>query len=96
MHSKNSYKIFNDLRRAIVFVCLVGGTPLHAQPSPVWAMAASFGGSGLDVGQAIKVDRAGYGYVTGAFSATASFPVQATGAARKTLTSDGGTDIFLA
>jgi hypothetical protein len=106
MHSKNSYRIFKDLRRTTAMVCLVGGIlpsmPLYAQPSPVWASTASFGGSGLDVGQAVKVDREGNRYVTGAFSATASFPVQATGTsrptstARKTLKSDGGTDVFLA
>jgi Beta-propeller repeat len=106
MHSKNSYRIFKDLRWTTAMVCLVGGIlpsmPLYAQPPPVWASAASFGGSGLDVGQAVKVDREGNRYVTGAFSATASFPVQATGTSRptstahKTLKSDGGTDVFLA
>jgi hypothetical protein len=106
MHSKNSYSIFKDLLRTTAMVCLVGGIlpsmPLYAEPLPVWASAASFGGSGLDVGQAVKVDREGYRYVTGAFSATASFPVQATGTsrptstARKTLKSDGGADVFLA
>lgn len=106
MHSKNSYRIFKYLRRTTAMVCLVGGIlpsiPLYAQPSPEWTSAASFGGSGLDVGQAVKVDREGYRYVTGAFSATASFPVHATGTsrptstARKTLKSDGGTDVFLA
>jgi hypothetical protein len=106
MNTKNSSRIFKYLRRTTAMVCLVGGIlpgmPLYAQPSPEWASAASFGGSGLDVGQAIKVDREGYRYVTGAFSATASFPEQATGTsrptstARKTLKSDGGTDVFLA
>jgi hypothetical protein len=106
MHSTHSYAILKNAHRITALVCLVvgilPGIPLHAQPSPTWASAASFGGSGSDFGQAVKVDRDGYRYVTGTFSATASFPVQATGNSRptsntrRTLKSDGGTDVFLA
>jgi hypothetical protein len=99
------------LGRIIAVGCLVGGlllsAQLHAASSPTWTSGATFGGSGADIGQAVKVDRNGNRYVTGAFSATAGFPVRAaqTGATfeavpfaitRKTLSSAGGTDIFLA
>jgi hypothetical protein len=94
-----------------MMVCLAGGVllsvPRYAQPSPVWTSASTFGGSGADIGQAVKVDRDGNRYVTGAFSATAYFPEQAVGetedaqaaqskSAHKALTSKGGTDVFLA
>ncbi len=73
-------------------------------PIPAWTAAASFGGSGSDIGQAVKVDRDGNEYVTGAFSAAAHFPLETNGDGRSgrlgisgmTLSSEGGTDIFLA
>jgi hypothetical protein len=63
----------------------------------------SFGGSGLEQPYAVKADREGNRYVTGAFSSTALFPSkfqtvaapQATQAGTR-LTSAGGTDFFLA
>jgi hypothetical protein len=82
--------------------------PLHAHPSPVWTSAATFGGGGSDIGQAVEVDRDGNRYVTGSFSTTAYFPVRAgaqmvggdraaqPASARKALMSAGGTDISLA
>ena len=67
-----------DLRRAAGMLCLVGGIllnlPAYAHPSPEWSSAVPFGGSsGTNIGQAVKVDRDGNSYVTGAFSATAQF-----------------------
>jgi hypothetical protein len=56
--------------------------------TPKWTHAVSFGGSGADSGSAVKVDTHGNRYVTGGFSLTARF-------GHKTLTSAGGTDIFL-
>jgi hypothetical protein len=57
--------------------------------TPTWTRAVSFGGSGADIGSAVKVDTRGNRYVTGGFSLTAKF-------GKETLTSAGGTDIFLA
>jgi hypothetical protein len=57
--------------------------------TPKWTHAVSFGGSGADSGSAVKVDTHRNRYVTGGFSLTARF-------GHKTLTSAGGTDIFLA
>jgi hypothetical protein len=106
MHSTNPFKVRQGLRQLIAGACLLGSTLLSMQlyggSSPLWTSAASFGGSGSDIGQAVKVDGSGNRYVTGAFSATASFPLRATevdgaaGTAHKTLTSAGGTDIFVA
>src|ERR1700753_4402652 len=57
--------------------------------APMWTQALSFGGSGADIGAAGKVDTHVNRYVTGGFSLTSRF-------GKKTLTSTGGTDIFLA
>lgn len=94
------------LPRATLVVGLAAGvlfsSPLFAQSSSAWTSAATFGGGGADIGQAVKVDPDLNRYVTGAFAATASFPEQA-GAAGvqpdppvKELTAQGATDIFLA
>jgi hypothetical protein len=96
----------------MAIVCLASSIllsiPLYAHSSPAWTSAATFGGSGSEIGQAVKVDRDGNRYVTGAFSTTAYFPVRAgakmdgddraaqPASARKALTSEGGTDVFLA
>ncbi len=112
MHSTTSWKLRKDLPRATATVCLVSSMllsiPLYGQSSPAWTSASSFGGSGSDTGEAVKVDRSGNRYVTGEFSATAYFPLRAaaetdddrraaqSASARKALTSGGGTDIFLA
>src|SRR5579863_9904707 len=57
--------------------------------TPKWTRAVSFGGSGPDSGSTVKADTGGNQYVTGSFSLTARF-------GKETLTSAGGTDIFLA
>jgi hypothetical protein len=95
--------LWKDLRRAAGMLCLVGGIllnlPVYGNSSPDWSRAFSFGGSGKDIGQAVKVDRDGNSYVTGAFSATAHFQAQPTSSGSGTgrsLTSKGGTDSFLA
>jgi hypothetical protein len=93
-----------DLRRAIGMLCLVGGIllnlPVYGHSSPEWSSAFRFGGSsGTNIGQAVKVDRDGNSYVTGAFSATAHFQAQHTSTGSGTgrsLTSVGGRDSFLA
>jgi hypothetical protein len=81
-------------------LCIAGGVLLVNMPawghsSPEWTLAYRFGGKGADIGQAVKVDRDGNSYVTGAFSATGHFPSQPESAG-KSLTSEGGTDGFLA
>jgi len=111
MHT-TSWKLPKYLRQATAIVCLATGIllsmQLYAHSSPAWTAAASFGGSGSDIGQAVKVDRDGNRYVTGAFSTTAYFPVRAgaemddddraaqRASAGRALTSEGGTDVFLA
>jgi len=93
---------------------LVGGLllslPMYGSQPPVipWTSAVSFGGTGIDLGDAIKVDREGNRYVTGAFSATAHFPTQAladphsgglairAASGANSLISAGDTDAFLA
>jgi hypothetical protein len=93
-----------ELRRAIGLLCLVGGIllnlPVYGHSSPEWSSTFRFGGSsGTNIGQAVKVDRDGNSYVTGAFSATAHFQAQHTSSGSGTgrsLTSVGGTDSFLA
>lgn len=56
---------------------------------PSWVQAIRAGGSGSDLGNAVKADQSGNQYVTGSFSASAQFGSQ-------TLSSQGGADIFLA
>lgn len=67
----------------------------------MWVSASSFGGMGTDGGLTVRIDREGNRYLTGAFSATAHFPMVATvhgqsASAFKAITSVGNTDIFLA
>src|SRR5262249_41645240 len=81
----------------ILGLMAAGSLLAHTPSSPDWTSANSFGGSGSDLGQAVKGDRNGNVYVTGAFSTTASFPLRAGDKGNRTsLTSRGGTDIFLA
>ena len=65
-------------------LCL-GSATLSAQ---AWNRAARFGGSGSDLGAAVKVNAAGDVYFTGYFSDSVKFG--------RTLVSAGDTDIFLA
>jgi hypothetical protein len=65
----------------------VGNMAYAAGPS--WVRAVRAGGSGSDVGNAVKIDQSSNQYVTGSFSSTAHFGSQ-------TLTSQGGADMFLA
>jgi hypothetical protein len=93
-----------DRRRIARMLGLICGilltVPANSQSSPVWSHAFPFGGSsGTNIGQAVKVDRDGNSYVTGAFSATAHFNAQHTptgSGTGRSLTSAGGTDSFLA
>ena len=71
----------------LLFIALSTGAAFGQQV--VWATSA--GGEGLDYGQAVAVDAAGYSYVTGAFYDSATF-ADGEGA----LTSAGGSDIFVA
>lgn len=56
--------------------------------TPPWGQALSFGGSGSDGGNVVKVDRRSNKYVAGFFSGTAKF-------GSRTLKSAGGMDAFL-
>ncbi len=108
-----SWKLCKDFRQAVAMVCFLSSILLSVPQSslawtPTWVSASSFGGSGTDRGGAAKVDRDGNRYVTGAFSATAYFPLRAAAeqgeevsaaqaaSARKALVSAGGLDVFLA
>jgi hypothetical protein len=88
---------WKDLRRVIGTLGLAGGMLLNvpAYSSPDWHWALGFGSSGTNIAEAVKIDRAGNSYVTGAFSATAQFQARPASAG-KSLTSAGGTDGFLA
>ncbi|HVO48348.1 MAG TPA: hypothetical protein VMT29_18665 [Steroidobacteraceae bacterium] len=52
-----------SLQRTATAVFLLGailvGARAHAHSPPAWVSAHSFGGSGSDIGLAIKVDRTG-------------------------------------
>ena len=75
-------------RLTVLLLSLTCGQ-VSAQTAPNWTRAVSFGGSGSDVGYAVKTDAAGNQYATGGFSSSARF-------AGKTLQSAGGTDVFVA
>ena len=75
------------LSRTAAMCFFLGNLANAAGPS--WVQAIRAGGSGSDVGNAVKTDQAGNRYVTGYFSAGAQFGSQ-------TLTSQGGADMFLA
>jgi beta-propeller repeat-containing protein len=77
-----------SLKLALAILFLIAA-PAQAEPAPHWTQAARFGGSGTDIGAAIRISRHGDRYVTGSFSTVATF-------GGKTLTSAGGSDIFLA
>ncbi len=99
-----SAAVTRHLRHATAILGLAGGMlmnlPAHANSSTEWSSAYRFGGSsGTNIGQAVKVDRDGNSYVTGAFSATAHFqahPTSTGSGTGRSLTSQGGTDSFLA
>jgi hypothetical protein len=61
----------------------------QAELAPRWEHAVSFGGGGSDTGAAIGISKYGEHYVAGSFSTVANF-------GGKSLTSAGGSDIFLA
>src|SRR5262249_31056901 len=73
--------------RTLPVLFLLGNLAYAAGPS--WVRAIGSGGSGSDVGNAVKTDQFGNQYVTGSFSSGAQFGSQ-------TLSSQGGSDIFLA
>jgi len=68
-------------------VCFFAGNLAYAAGTS-WVEAIKAGGSGSDVGNAVKTDQSGNQYVTGSFSSTAHFGPQ-------TLISQGGADMFL-
>jgi len=76
---------FRRLFLPITF-CLLAGPFLCAQ---TWTWAGSFGGSGSDVGVTVRISPSGERYLTGYFSASATFE-------KRTLVSAGDTDVFLA
>lgn len=113
MQSTNLANCRRHGRQLAARLGLVGGLllslPMYgSQPVIPWTSAVSFGGAGIDLGDAIKVDREGNRYVTGTFSATAYFPTQAladphggglaspAASGANSLISAGDTDAFLA
>jgi hypothetical protein len=87
MRSVAFQKRLGDLSRILAVWFVAGNLAYAAGPS--WVRAIRAGGSGSDVGNAVKTDQSGNRYVTGSFSSTAQFGSQ-------TLSSQGGADIFLA
>jgi len=87
MRSVTSQKRLSTLSR-ILAVWFFAGNLAHAA-GPSWVRAIRAGGSGSDVGNAVRTDQSGNQYVTGSFSSGAHFGSQ-------TLSSQGGADIFLA
>src|SRR5947207_6444206 len=77
----------SSLSRILAVWFFAGHLAFAAGPS--WVQAIKAGGSGSDVGNAVKADQSGNRYVTGSFSSGARFGSQ-------TLSSQGGADIFLA
>jgi hypothetical protein len=75
--------------KLVIMVVVVLCALAYADTPPSWSRVGSFAGSGEDGGNAVKIDKFGNRYVTGLFSATATFNGQ-------TLASHGDTDIFLA
>jgi hypothetical protein len=82
-------KLFHRSLKLGLALFLLLAIRAQAEPAPQWTNVAGFGGSGTDIGAAIRISRNGDRYVTGSFSTVASF-------AGKPLTSEGGSDIFLA
>ena len=76
-------------RKLLLVVILLAAVAAYADTAPSWSRLGNFAGSGEDRGTSVKVDKLGNRYVTGSFSATATFNGQ-------TLVSSGDTDIFLA
>jgi hypothetical protein len=76
---------------AVLYLCLAGVFPAHAQELE-WATSA--GGADGDAGSGIATDPRGNSYVTGVFSGTATFGA---GEANETvLEAEGDFDVFVA
>ncbi len=86
-----AYMLDNGIASAPADVSLTV-TPVST-PAGDFGWAVRGGGSGNDTGRSVAVDAAGNVFVTGGFQGTADFP---TDSGPVTLTSAGGTDIFLA
>lgn len=69
------------------------GPPVGRPPTTQSGIALAIGGPGTDVVRGVATDGSGNIYVTGEFTGTVNF---APGGAAQTLTSLGGTDLFLA
>jgi len=87
MNSDSCLRRLSRLSRMAAVWLFLGNLAYAAGPS--WVRAMRAGGSGSDVGNAVKTDQSGNQYVTGSFSSSAHFGSQ-------TLSSQGGADIFLA
>src|SRR5438552_8060261 len=87
MRSVTFQKRLGTLSRMLAVCMFVSNLAYAAGPS--WVQAVRAGGSGSDVGNAVKTDQSGNRYVTGSFSSSAQFGSQ-------TLSSQGGADMFLA
>jgi len=72
-----------------ILTCLLMTSAVCADTPPSWEQALSFGGSGNDVGRAVKVGCDGSQYFAGYFSSTVQF-------GNTQLVSFGGADAFLA
>lgn len=81
-------QFLKSFRALLPFLLFISAAAIADTP-PAWNRVGTFSGSGDDSGNAVKIDKFGNRYVTGFFSATASFN-------GSPLTSRGDTDAFLA
>jgi hypothetical protein len=89
----NKNSLSHSLRNYIsLFVFFFYYSSTQAQVPNDWYYAVNAGGTGSDLGRGIDVDLAGNSYVSGTFDLTSTFY----GTPDILLTSNGGTDIFLA
>jgi hypothetical protein len=77
------------VKKELLILFIIGFSLLIFAQVPEWQWAVQAGGNSSDEGYAIGIDEEGSSYIAGNFRSTASF-------GSNTLTSNGGSDIFVA